>query len=275
MSVPCQSACAPWSTVEDIRGCGNCADATLVSDETLERMIAIATDILFARTGYRFPGTCEDVVRPCGRQLRNDGPIRYTDVQPNGWGWTSLDSGCGCNSGRSCGCRRPDEITLGGWPVSSIVSVSVDGLTLDPSTYRVDDWRYLVRLPDPDGSRHGWPCCQTIDLPATEPDTFEVRFRYGVPPPPGLKYAAEVLACELALACSPATEGQCRLPRGIRSQVRQGVATEFLNPLEFIRDGLFGIVEVDWAISQYPAKMHGTTAFVNPDRQRSVRRAGT
>lgn len=264
------TVCSPWTTAADAQGCADCTD---VAEPALTDMIAVASDVLFGLSGYRFPGECEATVRPCGGRPGNDGPIRIGDL--GGSAGVGVTVGCGCAGGRVCGCRRPSEITLGGWPVVEVTEVLVDGVTLmADADYRVDDHRFLVRLPDADGNHIGWPCCQDVTLEPTEVDTFEVTFTYGQAPPPSGVLAANVLACQLALACTGGNG--CRLPQRVTSVVRQGISM-LLDPMDFLVDGRTGLYEVDLFLSAHGATRgkRMPSAVVNPDIHRAVRRAGT
>lgn len=265
--------CAPWATVDQVKdGPAACASCSDVDDALLEQMLMVASDLLFELTGHLFSGECDATVRPCARRIADDGPSRGVTTRSTASGM-AVSMGCGCGSPRSCGCSRLSEITLGGWPVTEVTEVLVDGAILDPSRYRIDDSRFLVRLPDADGSRPGWPCCQDMALDSTEPDTFEVSFKYGQVPPPAGVIAVSALACELALACTPG--GECKLPSGIRSQVRQGVATEYLTPSDLLDNGVVGIREVDLFLQAYGPKQRKarlSSQVINPDIHRAVRR---
>lgn len=182
-----------------------------------------ASNMLYHLTGRRWPGSCQDTVRPCAQTYDNTWrPIRSTVG--------GLAGGCGCGVEDRCGCGGYSAIDLGVQPVTQIDSVKIDGATIDSSLYQIHDYRLLVWA-DPDGTaaanttnRTAWPCCQDLTAdPDTDTDTFEVTFTYGIAPPePGPQAAAE-LAGELYLACQPETAGQCRLPPGLQSLVRQGV----------------------------------------------------
>lgn len=246
MSAVCQSACSSWATVADV--CAPCN--TYDYDQALlEDMLAVATDILFERSGKRWPGTCSDTVRP----------IRQ------------------CPSPGLCRCGHVDEIKLGVSLLLQITEVKVDGLVLDPSLYRIDNFRTLVRLPNPDGSNPGWPRCQRMDLPSTEDRTFEVSLVYGSDPPPAGRIAASRLACELAQGCS-SDDAECALPRSVTQRVRQGVS-ETVMPLGLVLaelPGRIGIWEVDLFLDTYnPDKLRQRARVISPDIGPSVRRAGT
>ena len=107
--------------------------------------------------------------------------------------------------------------------VREVSEVKIDGVVIDPSEYRVDKEKYLVRLADADGNHQAWPGCQRLDLADTEADTFSVTYTYGQEPPLlGLEAAAE-LACQLAAAIGG---GECLLPAGVTKVTRQGITIE-------------------------------------------------
>lgn len=134
-----------------------CCDRLLITDETppdeaalIERMLRMSVEILHGMSGRQF-GLCRRTIRPC-RDECGRGMARPA------WGWAAnggilepyLDSGqwfnnpCGkCFT--DCSCSSVCEVSLPAL-VQSIVEVRLDGVVLDPSTYRVDNRRKLVRL---------------------------------------------------------------------------------------------------------------------------------
>jgi len=183
---------------------------------TDEELIEAATGILFRRTCSLFPGECEITVRPCVE--------------------------CHCGR-RHCGCGRYVFLALQErYPVISVDEVLIDGVVVDPSEYRVDDFFRLVRL---DGEC--WPTCNDLTLPATEPNTFQVTYTAGRRPPIELQMAVAELACEMKRACGGL---DCRLPANVTSVSRQGV-TMNLDALEAAVGAGSGIPGIDLAVSQY------------------------
>lgn len=276
MSAPCTGICSPWATVADV--CEPCSDYTFPQN-VLEDALTIASELLFNLTGRQWPGSCSDVVRPNARFRANDNLIGFNGAGSNQQGnWWQLPMGfCTCQQSRGFfGCTRVSEITLGGAPVTEIIQVKQDGVVLQPSQYRVDDYRYLVRLPDADGSRPGWPCCQDPALDDTQPGTWSVTFAYGTPPPAGGVRAAARLGCEIAMACTPELVGRCRLPARTTAVLRQGVNTTMVDPKDFIDNGRTGLPDVDlWIKSVNPAGLRRRAQAMSPDIDRRVRRAGT
>lgn len=252
MSTPCQSACTAWASDTDF--CATCNDYDTTFDpDLIDTMLNVSSDILFELSGRRFAGSCQDTVRPCA---------------------------CSCGSGWrcGCGCRMPSSVTLGAYPITSIVEVLVDGQVVDPGRYRVDDWKYLVRLRDADGKWAAWPCSQDLTRPTTDEDTWQVTFTYGTPPPAAGVRAAAALACELLLACQPdGSDGAaaCRLPKRVQQITRQGVSMVLLDPFEFLREGHTGVYEVDLFLNTYnPHRLKRASTVISPDMPRVVR-AGT
>lgn len=274
MGAPCVSACTPWATTDDI--CSPCDDYSFPAG-LLDDMLSVATDLLFELSGKRFPGSCQDVVRPCSQSFPADPfPNRVagqrTVFTNSSNGSIQVSSSCGCSSPRSCGCARLSEVTLGVEPITEINEIKVDGAILPSSSYRIDDYKFLVRT---DGE--SWPCCQNLlNDPDTDDDTFQVDFTYGTPPPPAGVHAAAVLACELALACQPETLGECRLPRRVQSITRQGVSMVLLDPFEFLDQGRVGIIEVDLFLRTYnPNRLRRAATVISPDITERVRRVNT
>lgn len=262
MAAPRSGPCEAWATVADL--CSPCDDyASIVGDA--EEALDVASDLLFQLSGRQFSGVCSAVVRPC--------TMRHYEQ------WSALDprwvAGCGCRSGYRCGCSSISSISLGAFPIRSITSVKVDGVTLDASRYRIDSYRHLVRLDDADGTNPGWPIGQQLDEASTEDDTFEVAFTYGHEPPASGVRAAAVLACELLLACQPENASRCRLNQRVQSVARQGV-TVVLDRLDAFKEGLTGLPEVDLFLTTYnPARLRRRARALSPDVGPSVRRVNT
>lgn len=209
MNRPCE-----WP-VEDCPGGaehGTCPD---VDGELRTLADELAAQMLWAWTDRRY-GLCERTVRPC-----DDRSVR-----------------CGCGSRRvSCGCTDIPELVLPG-PVASVLDVWVDGVLLDDTAYRVDDYRWLVRT---DGD--AWPHCSDLLADPADAGSFVVTYLYGSAPPPGTGLITALFACELAKALCQ--DDSCRLPRRISSMTRQGVTITF----DDLDDGRTGLPEVDMWVS--------------------------
>lgn len=238
MTAPLRNACSVWATEDDVS-----CDPDDFSGTVLEDSLAMATDVLFMLSGRQFPGSCQDTVRPV-----HD-----------------------CCSRKRCG--GVSEISLGVSPITSIVSVKVDGETLDSDRYRIDDFATLVRLPDADGGSASWPCCQDMELDSSEEDTFEVTFTYGTFPPQMGVVAAAQLGCEIAKAQTAGMD--CNLPQRTQNVTRQGVSISLIDPNDFLENGMTGLYLCDLFLQSYnPHKLSRPPGIMSPDIP-SSRRVGT
>lgn len=235
---PCE-----WPVV----GCGDCdalneletpQDGRVSADQIRE----FATGFLWAVTGRKF-GVCPVSVRPvarCGPSTWND-PVGAWEPALIGGEWHNLT--CGACSGQ-CGCDAPGVVLPG--PVSEVTQVTIDGVTVDPSEYRIDSRAVLVRE---DGA---WPTTQDLDLPAGAPGTWQIDYLRGVPVPTGGQVAAGLLACELAKAVCGRRD--CQLPQRVQSVTRDGMSLTMLDPFDGFTDGQTGIWAIDaWVSSQVKA----------------------
>lgn len=263
--------CGAWTDGSAVL---ECCDAEAGSDGSVLDTVALeASIILNDLVGRRYPGFCEQNVRPCatatacGLQTLSRGHL----VPEFAWddrGWW------GGNGGRPCGCAPLSRVKLPGYPVQSISEVLIDGVAVDPALYRVDAGRYLIRLADPDGSAASWPGCQRLDLADTEPGTFSVTYVFGSAPPLHAVAAANELACQLWKAC-PGNAGECDLPKGVVRIQRQGVTIERKNVMAFIDGGASGLVFVDAFLATERAKgPRRRPAVWSPDGEPFARRIG-
>lgn len=262
MAAPTNGPCADWIDAEDVFDCGPCASLAVENAALAAEVATAASRMLWLRSHKRYPGVCSQTVRPCRRCDSWDQPVWWGSMWTPAWG----TCGCGAPTGRSCGCGGQAELTLGYEPLIAVSQVKVDGAVLAPTAYRVDDYRWLVRL---DGEP--WPMCQDVALADTQPDTFSVTFTWGRAVPEAGVLAAKALACELYQAC---TGGECRLPSRTRAVARQGVELLFHDPIELIEAGLYGIPEIDafLALEDW-ATTHQDTVVVTPDTAPRSRRA--
>ncbi len=253
------AVCAPWATIDEVRGdgifCGKCAEnQDEIPDEILEEALLAASEILNNLTFGDFPGICTETVRLCPQATGGDswwwhGTIvpSVSQVDHNCFSYRSW--GCGCSGRPSCGCGDFPEVDLGRLMVQSVEEVILGGEVLAPSSYIVQDYRYLART---DGG--SWPCCGDL----------EVTLTWGSEPTAGLKRSAMVFACQLALGWC----GQpCDLPANVTSVQRQGVSIQVFNPGDLGEAGITGVSIIDQPVLAYRYRRnHRGGGFSSPDR---------
>lgn len=231
---------ASWATAADAEGQHGCRDSTL-QDHEWAPFLDAATEVLFVRSGRQF-GTRTVTVRPCATQ----------GLEPS-WGRVAAHQGwCSCSlPPRRCGCGDgPSHLRLGVGAIQSVVEVLVDGVVLSPSSYRVDEATWLVRLPDIDGTARTWPATQRLDLDDTEEGTWSVTVLAGVGVPELGRQAAAELACELSRAGSDG----CRLDPRVVSVDRHGTTFQLTGITEALQVGRIGLPTVDLFLDTYNPK---------------------
>jgi len=247
---PGTGPCQPWNlSLACLDDAGDLADACVdgkpVPSDVLDAAILSASQVTWALTGRQF-STCDVTIRPC-RRACIDAYYPTLGIGPT-WGgwqgpWPVLAGGAwfnlACQCGSTCSCRDLCEIDLP-YPVCEVTEVTIDGAMLDPTIYRVDGYRRLVRQ---DGLC--WPRCQDMAAPDTEVGTWSVSLTYGKAPPQIALDGAAELACELVKARIGAA---CRLPQRMTSLTRQGVTMSFIDPQSFFKEGRTGLYLLDLAI---------------------------
>lgn len=159
------------------------------------------------------------------------------------------------------GCRLPHdhsrEVRLPG-PVGQVDNVTIDGVTLTPSAYRIDDGDILVRQ---DGD--GWPWEQDFRKPAGDDGTWSVTYWRGAVPDSAVNFAAGRLAQQWLLAIQG--DDACQLPAGTQTVIRQGVTYD-INP-NWFQGGSTGLRDVDLIIARYnPYGLRTPTAIFSLDQ---------
>jgi hypothetical protein len=252
MTVPAYTGC-PWPI--DVA----CDQATwdAYPSAVQDRAVALASDTLHRLTAYRVGG-CSTKVRPCRQRCLqgfvpfygSDQPF-YPNLDINGrW----VNTWCGCQT--SCSCSIVNEVVLPG-PVGRVDEIKLDGAVVDPADYRLDNQGRVVYT----GTGDGWPLCQDMHLPDTQPGTFSITYLQAYPVDALGAYAAGLLALEYAKAC---TTGKCALPTGVTQLIRQGVVMT-INSGAF-PDGLTGLREVDAFIGVWnPNKLKQAPRVWSPD----------
>jgi len=199
------TACVPW---EPDFGC--CDEWATLEPELQERAETLAWSTLRVLTAGRV-GNCPITMRPCLSApcsvCNPGGQWMMPFIRDGNW----YNAICGTDP---CSCERLCEIVTPG-PIAMLTQVTVDGTDIPLDNFRVDNGNHLVRT---DGNC--WPSCQDMNLALTEPGTVGITYVPGIIPDAAGLWAAGVLACEFAKACSGKT---CRLPSTVTSVSRQGV----------------------------------------------------
>lgn len=248
--------------------------ADVLADLTPEQIAlseALAAQTLRMLTGYRVGG-CSVTVRPCNRScvpsswlIAPSPSILFAGAYGGSFGFSpyigpsgSWLNACGCR-GDGCSCTKVEEVWLPGH-VGRVDSVILDGVTLDPSTYRVDNFSKLVRT---DGE--SWPVCQDMNLDSGD-GTFIVTYLDGNPVDGVGAYVAGILAAEYAQAC---TGGDCSLPSYVQQITRAGISQE-LDP-EMFQNGNTGNQTVDAYIRIWNPTDSLPSGIYSPDAPRARR----
>lgn len=153
-------------------GCADDEWLEALDPELQAKAEVLAWETLRSLTAYRL-GNCPVTVRPCSkgcwaRSSYERAPVVGGLSQDWGSGmiaprvvdgqWLNT---CGCTSVPECSCTTLPVVILPG-PVGAVTEVTVDGVVLDPTAYRVDNGNELVRT---DGGT--WPACQDMVGPTS------------------------------------------------------------------------------------------------------------
>lgn len=219
-------------------------DVSSYSPELTGYAVSSATRILWSLSGRRF-GLCTLTLRPCADDCRGAGDYPFgswewrTGYAMPPWDFYRTPYCAGGCSG-TCSCAELSEVRLPG-PVDSVTEVKVDGAVLDPSAYRLDNNRLLVRT---DGQR--WPRCNNLSHGDDAAGTWSVTARFGETVPDSARMAMGEMACEIAKA---GVGEDCRLPPGVTQLVRQGVTIQYPDVGQLLERGRTGLYLVDLFLS--------------------------
>jgi len=250
-------------TVTDFSGCST-VWGTLTSQQQAFAL-RLAAFTVYSLTGRQF-GTVTLTLRPCNAPLLPPLYQTYPVNLINPWGTDEGNSyypiyiqngvwhNAGCRGINCCGATCEIELPR----TVSITSVIVDGATVSPSAYRIDNTYLLVRT---DGAC--WPQCQDFDANPGAANTFTVTGVFGRVVPQECLDAASLLACEIGKGIA----GQpCRLPQRMQSLSRQGVSVQFPSVNTYLDRGLTGMNEVDQLVVQFnPGRLSQRPIVVSPD----------
>lgn len=227
----------PWCSASDI---ASSTRVTGIDQAILDDACFAASDILFALAGHTYPGLAEITVRPAVEYAGGSswgttgtGPDAAGGGVVNTAGWNPVLAG-GLPGVGSFDGRGLTHIPLGVEPVQYVTQVLIGGALVDPTLYRVDERRWLVRV---DGQ--AWPWVRP-DAPL---GAFDVTLVYGQPPPRAGVRAAMELAIELAQVY--AGNMTCLLAGRVQTINRQGVELTLADPLTLAEHGLIGLPVID------------------------------
>lgn len=237
-----------------------CPDWDTAEPEVRQRAMDVAARILHGLSGRRF-GVCEVSVRPCSPCADSStvlfyGPAFIPYFIAGQWRNCAV-GGCDCTE--SCGCCHVCSVVLPG-PVHHITSVTVDGVLVPASAYRVDDARELVRT---DGEC--WPDCPDLeaDCDLVGGGAFCVTYGQGVELDGAAMAAYSEYACQLLKSC---LNKPCELPARVTSVTREGVTFDALSLQDFLDKGRTGITIVDqWLITVNPNRLSRPSKVYSPD----------
>lgn len=257
-SGPCQN----WPPI-----CDDFPDDPTPEQQTLiDNAVQAATEALWERTHRRF-GLCTIKLRPCREDCWPSFPTGWHNLSGLSWPFPVLVGGnwiniaCGYCSG-SCSCSQLSQVVLPS-PVAEVTEVKVDGVILDPSAYRVDDWRFLVRL---DGDE--WPRCNDLRLADTEAGTWSVTASYGEMVPTLGSFAVGQLANEIYKACPGGAGGSCLPTATVRQVTRQGVTTVHFDAETAFAKGKIGLYFPDLFIATYNPSGRRRAKLYDIDKRR-------
>lgn len=268
MCCPGEGPCSVWDL--DLSCCltpsGSIPDPCLLEGEPVSQILIdnaklAASQLLWALTGRQF-GCCTVTIRPCRKKcqdvccipgITDGGGFPWFPVHQADGTWTNIS--CGCTD--QCSCVNLCEINIP-YPACSIDEVLIDGVVVDPATYRIHDFRKLVRL-----GAECWPECNDLTKSDSQVGTWSVTVTYGKEVPELVRLAAAEMACEIIKNCAGKS---CRLPQRLASITRQGVSVSFLDDMAFLDKGLTGLYFVDLAARTYnPKRLARRPLVASPD----------
>jgi len=256
--------CSAWATLADVPE----EYQDRVTADVWDRLLMQASEIIWALSGRRWYGAgCEETAT-----LRSKPPEAGRDTWPYDPSWGS----CGCSTfgswletgwyppvyGRYPGIEHPEPIAirLPRNPIATIVEVTVGGVTLDPTAYRLNRAGWLERV---DGNH--WIVCG---------DTTQVTYTFGEPPPEGGVQAVVTLAVQLMLDATG--DAKCRLPARVTNLTRQGVSIAVMDPMDFLTNGRTGFYLIDlWLSAVNPHNRPARGYVWSPDIPTTIKGATT
>lgn len=219
----------------------NCSPSTAFDLDISAMAQETAADIMNAATARRY-GVCTSTFAPAPPPPCTVGhQDAWSLVDPKVGGlaagdvFSSFYNGSG---GTWCMCGGGGHnIRLWHTRVVDIVQVVIAGQVVDPATYYLDG-NTLVR----DDDNKTWPVAQNGRRGG--PESWEITYRHGIPVPRTGAIATGALACEIAMAL--ADDEECSLPQRTKTYTNHaGLTIGFIDPMEFLTDGLTGLYVPD------------------------------
>lgn len=234
-------------------------DGTPIDQSIIDSSVLAASQFLWAATGRQF-GCCQVTIRPtCNTTSPCEGPLTESGF---GFPWIPIHNADGSwanvTCANPCNCVELCQVPLP-YPVCSIDEVLIDGIVVPDTEYVVTNFNTLQRS-KADGC---WPQCNNLTLPDTEEGTWSITLTYGKQIPELVRLAAAEFACQLIKKC---VGRACDLPQRVVSITRDGMNASFLDPMEFMKEGMTGIFLVDLAIKHYnPHRLYRKPTVASPD----------
>lgn len=247
--------CSSWANYVDVPERMRDALPGLTSEDW-QRNLMLASELLWMYSGRRWYGIgCTETA-----VLRSMPPQQGRGDYPYHTSWGR----CGCwfapvNYAEMHGMAyrhrpMPYAVTLPRTPVTNILSVTIDGQAFTEYELLHNGW--LTRL---DGK--AWNVCG---------DDTIITYTYGAPPPEGGKQAAIMLAFELGK--EQVGDANCRLPKSVVSETRQGVTIQRQAATDFQALYRTGLPEVDrWLTAVNPQSRPSRARIWSPDIPSAVR----
>lgn len=252
---PRSGPCAQWATPEDLATIAG-LDINDLDPDLLDVNLTNATDLLYRKSGSMWSGVCTETVRPVCRSWLGLQPAMWWQT----WGYpyipdlvdgTWFNIGPDWNQGGGCcghclvfdsGMRMP-RIETGQYPTVS-AAVTIDGVPLSNTAFRLDSWRYVTRT---DGLH--WPVNNDLTKADTEDGTWSITIGFGMAPPqPGVT-ACAVLAAELTKHVLG--DQKCSLPLRVTNVSRQGVTYSLADVMSLLDKNRTGLYAVDLFLQTY------------------------
>ncbi|WP_116996398.1 hypothetical protein [Desertimonas flava] len=229
MTAPARRPCEPWADDFNVGNLGQ-------SETQVDQALMAATEIVWALSGRRYGVCTASNVRPARAPS-----LSYDLTSGRSWsrsgGWPLPDPFWPM----TCAPGRPWRLKLWHRSVIEVTNVTIDGAVVDPESYWVENWRWLVRA-----DRQPWPNTQNLDVAENAPGAWHVSYRWGrTPPQSGIravqKLAAELLKDDLGLDCD--------LPQRVTQVTRQGLQFVLNDPTALLDKGVLGVNAVDQFIA--------------------------